>query len=264
MANPRLFVISDLHQGEGGVPFDPALIRTPFDIAIVAGDCAGRLTSSITWLSERFAGLPTIYVAGNHDFYRDEGPDGFTIEDETEAGLELADRLGIHLLVDGEASIGGLRFLGSTLWTDLRGGIHHSLSHASGDARRGMNDYRRIHRRSTARRSRRLDPSYTLRLHQESRRCLERAFTSGDPARMVVVTHHAPSLRSLESRSADLNQCYASELEPEIERWRPALWIHGHVHAERDYQIGNTRVVCNPAGRAGEQTGFDHDLTLVM
>jgi hypothetical protein len=260
MATPQILVISDLDQGEGAIPYDPARIRDPFDIAIVAGDCAGRLTSSIAWLADRFAGVPTIYVPGNHDFYRDEGPNGFTIEDEMEAGLELADRLGIHLLVDGEANIGGLRILGSTLWTDLRAGIHHSLSHATGDARRGMNDYRRIHRRSSARRSRRIDPSYTLRLHYGSRRFLETAFAAGDPARTIVVTHHAPSLQSVESRSAELNQCYASDLESEIERWRPALWVHGHIHGSRDYRVGETRIICNSSGRADEDTGFEAGL----
>ncbi|WP_210255058.1 hypothetical protein [Bradyrhizobium symbiodeficiens] len=28
----------------------------------------------------------------------------------------------------------------------------------------------------------------------------------------------------------------------------PALWLHGHVHANRDYQVGATRVVANPRG----------------
>ncbi|WP_102959332.1 metallophosphoesterase [Mangrovicella endophytica] len=256
----RLLIVSDLHQGEGGLPFDPSDIREPFDIAVVAGDNAGRLTSSIAWLGDRFLGTPTIYTPGNHDFYRDEGPDGSTIEDETEAGMELADRLGIHLLIDGEANVGGLRFLGSTLWTDLRAGHHHSLSHSSGDARRGMNDYRRIHRRSSTRRSRRLDPSDTLRFHHASRRFLGEAFVTGDASRTIVVTHHAPSLRSLQSPSAELNQCYASNLEAEIHLWRPTLWVHGHIHSARDYRIGPTRIICNPAGRAEEYTGFEPEL----
>ena len=39
----RLLVLSDLHQNDGGCSFDPATeITTAFDIAIVAGDCAGK------------------------------------------------------------------------------------------------------------------------------------------------------------------------------------------------------------------------------
>jgi Icc-related predicted phosphoesterase len=37
----------------------------------------------------------------------------------------------------------------------------------------------------------------------------------------------------------------------------PALWLHGHIHANRDYQVGSTRVVCNPRGYPGENADFD-------
>lgn len=28
----------------------------------------------------------------------------------------------------------------------------------------------------------------------------------------------------------------------------PSVWIHGHIHANRDYVIGGTRVIANPRG----------------
>ena len=49
-----------------------------------------------------------------------------------------------------------------------------------------------------------------------------------------------------------LNGGYMTELSefildnPEIK-----LWTHGHTHSSHDYQIGNTRIVCNPRGYAG-------------
>jgi hypothetical protein len=33
-----------------------------------------------------------------------------------------------------------------------------------------------------------------------------------------------------------------------IDVGRPALWLHGHVHHSLDYQLFDTRVVCNPRG----------------
>ena len=33
-----------------------------------------------------------------------------------------------------------------------------------------------------------------------------------------------------------------------IESAQPALWVHGHTHSSADYQVGDTRVVCNPYG----------------
>nr|WP_280528913.1 metallophosphoesterase [Aureimonas jatrophae] len=257
-----MLVVSDLHQGEGGVPYDPAAIRTPFDVVVVAGDCAGRLTSSLRWLGDRFAGTSVVYVPGNHDYYRDGRRDGFTMEDELDAGRELADRLGIHLLSDGEARAGGVRFLGATLWTDLRSGFHTDRSHAVGEARRGMNDYRLIHRRSSTRRSRRLSPIDTLAYHGRSREFLSHALASDRDVATVVVTHHAPSMRSLPDPTAALNQCYASDMDSLVGDWQPDLWIHGHVHVRADYRIGTTRVVCNPSGYRGETSGFDPGMIL--
>lgn len=57
-----------------------------------------------------------------------------------------------------------------------------------------------------------------------------------------------------------------SDLEPQIRRWQPALWLHGHVHDSFDYYIGNTRIVANPRGYAPkgvvENKAFDATLTV--
>jgi hypothetical protein len=44
-----------------------------------------------------------------------------------------------------------------------------------------------------------------------------------------------------------------------IETAQPALWIHGHTHESCDYQIGRTRVVCNPYGYAGHEVNRAFD-----
>jgi hypothetical protein len=121
-----------------------------------------------------------------------------------------------------------------------------------------MNDYRFIHRISSTRRSRPITPATTLAWHRASCRFLADAFAGGlDPRRTIVVTHHAPSLRSLARPHDPLDHCYASDIEPAIETWRPRIWVHGHIHAIRNYRVGQTRVVANPLGRAEEATGFD-------
>ncbi|BDA84209.1 hypothetical protein Sa4125_17510 [Aureimonas sp. SA4125] len=168
-------------------------------------------------------GIPTIYVPGNHDFYRNGGPDGFTINSEIDDGRELAAKTGVHLLIDDTIELAGYRFLGSTLWTDLRACHSRDLAHACGEARRGMNDYRRIHRASSTRRSRRLQPSDTLAMHRRSWIFLSDQFRAGDASRTIVVTHHAPSIASLRDPFEPLNQCYASDLNAEI-RSCPSTW----------------------------------------
>jgi 3',5'-cyclic AMP phosphodiesterase CpdA len=206
----RALILSDLHQNDGGADFDQSTIKAPFDLVIVAGDAAGRLTHSLISLHERFGGGPVIYVAGNHDFYRSGIPgEGFTFEDELADGRELAAWLGIHFLDNDRVDIGGVRFLGATLWTDLRSKLHHNQAAADGEAKRRMNDYRRVHRRSTTRGSRPIGPEFTRAFHNISKTWLDVQMAIPFDGSTVVVTHHAPSLRLLPDPPDPLNHAYA-------------------------------------------------------
>ena len=64
------------------------------------------------------------------------------------------------------------------------------------------------------------------------------------------MTHHAPSPRSIHPRFAgdECNPGFASNLEAMIQRFQPALWVHGHVHNAVDEQLGRTRILANPRG----------------
>ncbi len=76
----------------------------------------------------------------------------------------------------------------------------------------------------------------------------------------VVVTHHAPSVRSNypRFRGSRISTAFYSHLENLIEKTQPDLWVHGHMHNSSDYRIGKTRVVCNPCGYSeGENEGWD-------
>ena len=51
---------------------------------------------------------------------------------------------------------------------------------------------------------------------------------------------------------------FASRLDQFVEQRQIALWIHGHIHFCSNYQIGATRIIANPRGYPGENTGgFD-------
>lgn len=82
----------------------------------------------------------------------------------------------------------------------------------------------------------------------------------------VLVTHHLPSYRSVAPNFGGhpLNPCYASNLDGLIERYKPALWIHGHTHMSCDYQLGATRVVCNPRGYVNHNLNVDFKAGLVL
>jgi Icc-related predicted phosphoesterase len=82
----------------------------------------------------------------------------------------------------------------------------------------------------------------------------------GNLRESVVVSHHAPSRRSLRPEFMDdlVSASYASSLDDLIKRSEATLWIHGHTHYCVDYQVGATRVLSNQMGYVDEPVeGFD-------
>jgi Icc-related predicted phosphoesterase len=259
----RLWIFSDLHQDWADNAWDPTAHAPTFDVAVVAGDVHSPLTKAIDWLGDRLAGAPVIYVPGNHDFWCGaDSADRFTLADQLSRGRDLAARRGVHLLVDDALALDGVRYLGSTLWTDLRLDTW-SLKDAARSAGRSMNDYRRI-RRKPAGKHKYVQPSDTLALHRASRAWLNEQLAIPHAGPTVVVTHHAPHPTSLPTPGFDLGHCYASDLSSLIDARQPDLWVHGHVHNPVDYWIGATRVVCNPRGHIEEDSArtFDPNFTI--
>jgi hypothetical protein len=84
----------------------------------------------------------------------------------------------------------------------------------------------------------------------------------------VVITHHAPSRKSIHPRfeGSLLNACFVSDAERLLGAARIRLWVHGHTHDTFDYLVKGTRVVCNPRGYAkggvNENLRFDPNLTI--
>ncbi|TCR68281.1 calcineurin-like phosphoesterase family protein [Bosea sp. BK604] len=257
----RIWLFSDLHQEFDDQLWDP-LPSAPtagFDVVVVPGDVHMPLTRALAWLHERFSGLHVIYTPGNHDFWWDKGEERYTIWDQLQRGRELADRLGVSLLLDSSVVVGETRFLGGTLWTDLRLGTY-SLHAALREAEKNMRDYRRIRRKPDQ--NKRLRPAETLRLHRATRDYISGAISMPWLGQTVVVTHHAPHPNSLADRSDPLAFCYASDLSSLIEFGAPALWVHGHVHRVSDYTVGLTRILANPRGHIEEQSGFNPSLCI--
>ena len=114
------------------------------------------------------------------------------------------------------------------------------------EARTVMNDYRRI--RVSAGGYRKLQPRGTAQLHAKQKEWLERKLDEPFAGRTVVVSHMAPSMRSIAPEyAADLvSAAYASNLENLVAK--TDIWIHGHTHTSFDYQLEGCRVVANPLG----------------
>ena len=251
----KIQVLSDLHLEHGGfVPeHHPAA-----DVIVLAGDLAPYTEGLVDQLADHWSSAPHIlYVLGNHEFYGTE-------IDETRALLtqECAEA-GIHLLDPGMVRIDGTRFIGATLWTDLllegkadEIGAHMRVSREISDFRGAIQHQGRD-----------FSTGESVERHRADRAFIERELMEAERAgdRAVVITHHAPSPRSIRDwyEGDPFNCGFASDLDRVIERYQPKLWIHGHMHDPVDELLGRTRLVANPAGYGYEKkTGFDPALVI--
>jgi predicted phosphodiesterase len=245
----RLRVLSDLHLEFG--PFEPPLV--PADVVVLAGDIHLG-ARGVRWAATAFPHTPVLYVPGNHEYYRS------AIPHLTEKLRDAARGTTVQILAEDEVRIGGVRFLGCTLWTDFE--LHHAAHLARTDAAALLNDYALIR---LSPQYRRLRPEDTERFHRTARRWLAERLTAGPAETTVVVTHHAPSPGSIDPRfeQDSLSAAYASDLTGLMAERGPAVWIHGHTHAAADYRVGGTRVVCNPRGYTDEPVAaFDPRLVV--
>lgn len=252
----RLWIFSDLHLEHGWMDFDFDVPRA--DVCIAAGDIFNDGPSkAIRVLAEHITDMPVILVAGNHDYYRT-----FLTESLKEAALEASKYPNITFLENGIVEVGEFVVAGATLWTDFRLMGHQEL--AMNDCGQWMTDYAAI--RWTKKPYAPLRPINTLRKHSESARFLSSFLEAHADRRTIVVTHHAPSRKSIGPIHADeiTSAAFASELDGLIIDRGPELWVHGHVHRRLDYRLGQTRVLCNPRGYYGEPTFAEFDRSYVL
>jgi 3',5'-cyclic AMP phosphodiesterase CpdA len=241
----RIRVLSDLHLEVE--PFDPPPAEA--DVVVLAGDIHNG-AAGVEWARQAFD-CPVLYLAGNHEPYDGEFA-------ATQAALAAAARSSRVTVLDCDAAVvGGVRFLGCTLWSDfeLCGAAGREL--ATGKYRDWLVDYRAIRYGERA-----FAPDDSIGLHRRHRAWLEAALGRPFGGTTVVVTHHAPHRGSIAPSFANhpLNPAFVSDLDALM--GRAALWVHGHTHRAFDYVARGTRVVCNPRGYPGEDSGFRADLVV--
>lgn len=229
----RLHILSDLHQEFGEVPVP----RVDCDCVVLAGDVSTK-TNGLKWILRNFTDMPVIYLCGNHEYYGENYP---SLLDKLR---DMACGTNVHVLENEAVTISGIRFFGCTLWTDMALMGDWELGCMAAGA--VMNDYKRI--RNSTLGYKRLSPRTTRHAHLVSVQAMRAFLEAGDSRSSVIITHHAPSLRSLPDhrRSEEISCAYASDLESLIIQYQPQLWVHGHIHHSNDFQIGETRVLANP------------------
>lgn len=262
----RLWLMSDLHLDvNAAYPFHLPTAQPNHDVVILAGDVCEGIDRGIGWVRE--AGLDrtdVIYVPGNHEFY------GRERRGALEAGRAAAGRNAlypgnVHVLDRNRVDLGPVTILGATLWTDYQ--LYGTPAASMDVAARLLSDHRMIAEGDIV-----FSPSIALREHDLSVAWLAHEIAAARDAgqRVVVVTHHAPTPRSVSARfqGHPLTAAFASNLEHLFDG--VALWVHGHTHRFVDHTVTTahgwtTRVVNNPRGYLRhETTGFDPALVVTV
>ena len=248
----KLNILSDLHLGFGA--FDRPV--NDADVVILAGDIS-RPREAAAW-AMRFR-KPVLYVLGNHEFY------GSSIDGAADELKRLCAGTQVQVLDDTEVVIDHVRFLGSTLWTDFElFGDAGKKAASMSEGRRLIRDFSRIARAEAS--GALFSPEDSAALFRRHAGWLDDRLAVAHDGPTVVITHHAPSPRSIHPRFAGslINTCFVSDAEHLIDADRAQLWIHGHTHDSFDYLVNGCRIVCNPRGYAkagvNENPRFDPDL----
>lgn len=181
------------------------------DVCVVSGDVMQGCGNLIRWLDRMVgAAMPVVFVAGNHEFYQDSVMEGLEW-----AKVHAAECQNVNFLENGETVIGGVRFLGCTMWTDyaLDGPGRQERAWAMANAEGRLNDHSVIAWRMLPRYES-FTPLKALDLYERSREWLRRKLAEPFDGQTVVMTHHAPHPLSINQRwkGSSLNPAFASDL----------------------------------------------------
>jgi hypothetical protein len=240
----RILLLNDLH-----LEFqDYTPVQDGYDLVVLAGDIHTK-ERGVEWALKAFS-KPVVYVPGNHEGYK-------THWQKNLAKMKaLAHGSHVHVLNQDAIELEGIRFLGATCWTTFQ--LWHNVPEAMYEAGRGRYRYERGAKDYGKIRTggyRHLTPADTAQWAFDAKRWLESQLALPFEGPTVVVTHHAPSARSLKQGCVmeALDATDANPWDDLVERSGAAFWMHGHTHKPLDYTIGTTRVISNPRGYPGEQ-----------
>jgi Icc-related predicted phosphoesterase len=254
----RCHYLSDLHLESQDFPFT----LPTGDVLIVAGDLchascldpartdlyAERLRERVARFADearaRFAHV--LLVAGNHDHY-----DGFFDDTVSTLRRHLP---GFTVLDDSHIDIAGVRFFGTTLWSDFDGRDQATMDRL----RRGVGEFFFVRLRDGTshelRKAPKFKPEDALAAHDRALASLRACLADAGGTPTIVVSHHAPSRLGLNPRHVGngLDAAYASDLDGMIESLTAVpVWVHGHTHVRKRYRIGATQVLANCRGFVG-------------
>lgn len=269
----KIAYCSDLHLNFGSLRLDNT---KDAEILILAGDvmeaddpkASPVYAEFFEQISQEFNLI--FYVPGNHEYWG--GNIRNTLLSMTRflpANIIMLDNAGYDIHREDGTSV---TFFGGTCWTDLGRGNNTSIMYAE-----RMKDFKyttysddksyfwskdETGQRVRMQREIQFNTHYWMEEHKLFlEKASERIHGCND---VVMITHHAPSSMSVDPMfKNDIfgNDAYASDLSEFIlDRPQIKNWIHGHMHCQNLYMIGDCTVRSNPRGYHGYEKTNEFEL----
>ncbi len=273
----KIRILSDLHLDINEK--HPFTLDDKSIFTIICGDISGNIKQTTQWIDNNMK--QGVFVEGNHIGYDSEHSVQYL---EKLLCQQYPSTASVTYLKDNYKIVDDIVFVGGILWTDfcLFGKDLQTLYKIFAPQR--VNDYKynysnikHLNKETEANFQelvdkkwiRKLTASDTVDMFNATLNNIEQTCQRFSDKKVVVVTHHAPSEKSVpEIYGIDKSTpAFTSNLENFIlENPNIKLWCHGHIHSASDYQIGDCRIICNPRGYVsiGEHSDFDKDLTLTI
>jgi DNA repair exonuclease SbcCD nuclease subunit len=266
----KIAITSDIHLEFGDwYPVNPQNA----DVLLLSGDIMIASDLYGTHKTESFLSFlvnckkeyaEVIYIMGNHEHYNGDYA-------ETPKLLrEACETRDIHFLDKESVKIGGVNFIGGTLWTDMNKEDPLTMH----DIKSIMNDFRTIRNSNRIvtfkddegkfrQRASKLEPADVVVDHKAFLEMIRKTIAKNPTERFVIVGHHAPCKRSTKpqyEKDFVVNGAYSSDLSDFIlDHPQIKVWTHGHTHHVFEYTIGETQIVCNPRGYVGYERSDNED-----
>ena len=185
-----------------------------------------------------------IVITGNHEYYNNRCIDMKTIN----AGIKtMCEKFkNVHFLNNSSFDIDDVRFIGTTLWTNMPDDKKYKVASL-------YSDYQYIYCEERIH----LHPDYTNKLHRESLAYIASAVNEGvaQGKKNIVLTHHTPTFQFTDPKYKD--ELYGLGLSTEYSHCMNGeyvkYWACGHTHVNLpDTTINGTTLICNQYGRRPE------------
>ena len=262
----KIRTVSDLHLGTKDTFFFKDI--DPDETLLLAGDiCVYEVTSHLltNFLKKCCASFrQVVMICGNHEYYSH-------LMNEVEDVLNVLHKQdgyeNFYYLQNSVVEIDNVVIIGATLWTDYNKNDHTFELMIVKEIR----DYCCIKHLAGPENNERVNFStyHAKQLHKESVEFIEKSLKEyKNFDKVIVMTHHAPCEKSVAAKykSDPTNGAYYSDLSNLILDNKIDIWIHGHMHNNSDYMLGDTQIICNPRGYIsdGNYDLFDSSLNLEL